>query len=410
MSEILNLATSKVQQSKAAMCKFITANDAGTTGGHQRGYHISKEAWALFLDKPGIKGSNIEKPIRIHWQNDFDTDSCFKYYGVGTRNEYRITRFGRNFPFLNDDNVGDLLVLARYEEDFYEAFVLQSDDDIDSFFSYFNLSYDKTNQLIDIHQAEQPEQRLLTLIKDFVARYADFPDTRIMATGARSCFNEANGIATQQIVAAPDDVLLGWIDTEYALFKYMEEKVYSDITTKPFPNIDDFVSMANEVLNRRKSRAGKSLEHHLADIFTQNKLVFEEQAITEEKKKPDFIFPNGKCYHNLTFPGELLTILGAKTTCKDRWRQVLNEADRVDEKYLFTLQQGISSNQLKEMQDYNLRLVVPHKYLTSFPKEYRNDICDLSSFIGKVKARQESVPKQYLFLLQTNVPMTKKLF
>lgn len=396
MSEILNLTISKVQQSRAALCKFITANDTGSTGAHQCGYHISKEAWPMFLDEEPVRGNNIDIPIRIHWQNDFDTDSRFKYYGVGTRNEYRITRFGRGFPFLNDENVGDLLVLARSDKDYYEAFVLQTDDEIDDFFSFFNLSYDKTNQIIDVHQAEQPEQRLLTLINDFVARYADFPDTRIMATGARNCFNEANGIVTHNIVSTPDDVLLGWLDTEYTLFKYMEEKVYSDIITKPFSSIDTFVSMANEVLNRRKSRAGKSLEHHLADIFTRNELSFEEQVITEEKKKPDFVFPNGRCYHNMTFPGEMLTVLGAKTTCKDRWRQVLNEADRVDDKYLFTLQQGISSNQLKEMQDYRLHLVVPHKYLTSFPKEYRSGICDLSTFIGMVKERQERIPKHYL--------------
>ena len=145
----------------------------------------------------------------------------------------------------------------------------------------------------------------------------------------------------------------------------------------------------------RKSRAGKSLEHHLANIFTRNELLFEEQVITEEKKKPDFVFPNSQCYHNLTFPGELLTVLGAKTTCKDRWRQVLNEADRVDDKYLFTLQQGISSNQLKEMQDYRLHLVVPHKYLKSFPMKYRGVICDLVTFIGMVKERQEKMPKHY---------------
>ena len=34
---------------------------------------------------------------------------------------------------------------------------------------------------------------------------------------------------------------------------------------------------------------------------------------------------------------------------KDRWRQVLNEADCIETKYLFTLQQGISKNQLREM-------------------------------------------------------------
>lgn len=396
MSEILTLATNKVQQSKAALCKFITANDTGSTGGHQCGFHISKEAWSMFLDTEATKGTNIDIPIRIRWQNEFNSDSRFKYYGVGTRNEYRITRFGRGFPFLNDDNVGDLLVLARFDKDYYEAFVLQSDEDIDDFFSCFNLSYDKTNQIIDVNQAELPEQRLLALIKDFVMRYADFPDTRIMAKGARDCFNVANKIEVNNIMTNPDNVLLGWLDTEYALFKYMEEKVYSNILAQPFSSIDTFVAMANEVLNRRKSRAGKSLEHHLADIFTHNNLLFEEQVVTEENKKPDFVFPNGKCYHNITFPGDLLTVLGAKTTCKDRWRQVLNEADRVDDKYLFTLQQGISSNQLKEMQDYNLHLVVPHKYLTSFPKEYRDGISDLSTFIGMVKERQDKMPKHYL--------------
>ena len=396
MSDMLNLAINKVRQAQAALCKFITANDTGTTGGHQCGYHISKEAWSMFLATEAAKGTNIDIPIRIRWQDEFNTDSRFKYYGVGTRNEYRITRFGRGFPFLNDDNVGDLLVLARYDTDYYEAFVLQSDEDIDDFFSCFNLSYDKTNQIIDVNQAELPEQRLLALIKDFVTRYADFPDTRIMAKGARDCFNVANKIEVNNLTTNPDNVLLGWLDTEYALFKYMEEKIYSNILAQPFSSIDTFVAMANEVLNRRKSRAGKSLEHHLADIFTHNNLLFEEQVVTEENKKPDFVFPNGKCYHNITFPGDLLTVLGAKTTCKDRWRQVLNEADRVDDKYLFTLQQGISSNQLKEMKDYNLHLVVPHKYLTSFPKEYRDGISDLSTFIGMVRERQDRTPKHYL--------------
>ena len=39
------------------------------------------------------------------------------YYGQGTRNEYRITRFGRGFPFFQDDNVGDLLIIAKYTEE-----------------------------------------------------------------------------------------------------------------------------------------------------------------------------------------------------------------------------------------------------------------------------------------------------
>lgn len=56
----------------------------------------------------------------------------------------------------------------------------------------------------------------------------------------------------------------------------------------------------------------------------------------------------------MLFPANKLVFLGAKTTCKDRWRQVLNEADRIETKYLFTLQQGISKNQLREMKHEHL--------------------------------------------------------
>lgn len=114
------------------------------------------------------------------------------------------------------------------------------------------------------------------------------------------------------------------------------------------------------------------------------------------KNKPDFLFPNAECYHNLQFPADDLIVLGAKTTCKDRWRQVLTEADRVDVKFLFTLQQGISKNQLKEMCDSHLTLVVPHKYIDSFPKEYQSSISDLNGFIGMVRKKQESLPKYYI--------------
>ena len=112
MSEILNFAIRSVQQSKAAWCRFITGNDTGTTGSHQAGFYIPKCASELLFDEPGRKGENKEKTVLIKWQNDFTTESCMKYYGQGTRNEYRITRFGRGFPFLQDDNVGDLILFA----------------------------------------------------------------------------------------------------------------------------------------------------------------------------------------------------------------------------------------------------------------------------------------------------------
>lgn len=396
MSEISNAAIQSVRQSRAAWCRFITGNDTGTTGSHQAGFYIPKCASALLFDEPGRKGENKEKTVQIKWQDDFTTESCMKYYGQRTRNEYRITRFGRNFPFLQDENVGDLLIIAKFTEEDYAGYVLSSDEDIDEFFAYFNLAPDETNQLIDIDGSVKPDETIAQLLQSFVAQFNNFPETRQMAQGARDCYNNAYGIAENALRNKPDEVLLNWVDTEYRLFKCMEEKVYADVISKPFGSIEAFVQTANEVLNRRKSRAGKSLEHHLADIFTHNELVFEEQAITEDNKKPDFLFPNGECYHNMQFPADDLIVLGAKTTCKDRWRQVLTEADRVDVKYLFTLQQGISKNQLKEMHDSRLTLVVPHKYIASFPQEYQSEISDLKRFISLVRQKQEHLPKHYI--------------
>ncbi len=396
MSEILNSAVQSVRQSKAAWCRFITGNDTGTTGSHQAGFYIPKCASELLFDEPGRKGENKEKLVQIKWQDDFTTDSCMKYYGRGTRNEYRITRFGRSFPFLQDDNVGDLLIIAKFSEEDYKGFVLSRDEDIDDFFATFNLAPDLTNQLIDVNGITKPDVEIEHLLQEFVNRFNSFPETRIMAAGARDCFNRAFNIPDTALKIRPDDILLNWVDTEYSLFRFMEKKVYSDMLSKPFGSIEAFVQMANEVLNRRKSRAGKSLEHHLADIFTHNELVFEEQAVTEDNKRPDFLFPNAECYHNIQFRADDITVLGAKTTCKDRWRQVLTEADRVDVKFLFTLQQGISKNQLREMSDSRLTLVVPHKYIESFPKDFQNKILDLKSFINMIRIKQEQYPRSFI--------------
>jgi type II restriction enzyme len=149
--------------------------------------------------------------------------------------------------------------------------------------------------------------------------------------------------------------------------------------------------MANTVLNRRKSRAGKSLEHHLSAIFDGNGLIYKSQAVTEGNKKPDFIFPSQEAYHDFSFPTEKLISLAAKTTCKDRWRQVLNEADRLRgrPKYLYTLQQGISPAQMDEIQEEQVILVVPKAYIGTCPEDRRDRIWTLEKFVSFVKETEE---------------------
>ncbi|WP_290373798.1 type II restriction endonuclease [Duncaniella muris] len=395
MNNLLESAINAIQRSKKAWCRYITANYTGQTGGHQSGFYVPKCAAPLLFDELGRKGENKEKTVSILWQDDFYTTSRMKYYGQRTRNEYRITRFGRDFPFLNDEYIGSLLILSKMTDSDYVAYVLSSDDDIDGFYAYFNLSPNETNQLITAGGTD-PDKKLEMFFQEHVRELDDFPTTLQMSSLAQLNFNKAHSISKSDFIKSPDSLLLSWLDAEYRLFRLIEEKIYSGKLKNAFESVDEFVRIANEVLNRRKSRAGKSLEHHLSELFSKNDLVFEEQALTEGKKRPDFLFPNSSCYHNFEFPAKDLVVLGAKTTCKDRWRQVLSEADRVEEKYLFTLQQGISLSQLKEMSDAKLTLIVPKPYIQSFPKAYQNQLKDLSEFIGIVKRRQDNIPKHYL--------------
>ena len=78
-------------------------------------------------------------------------------------------------------------------------------------------------------------------------------------------------------------------------------------------------------------------------------------------------------------------MLALKTTCKDRWRQILNEAARIGKKHLLTLQEGVSIEQHKEMEEEGVILVVPKKLMTFFPDEVRQKLLTLESFIAEVR-------------------------
>jgi type II restriction enzyme len=389
MNSILISAIQSSSESSLAFSKFITANDTGITGGHQAGFHIHKHSWQLFFDTPGEKGKNKEIFIKIKWQNDFETDSRFTYYGVKTRNEYRLTRFGRGFPFLTESNVGDLLVIAKKENKYYEAFVLSSDENIEAFFSAFGISSTETNGILPKSTELTSEEKLQILFRQFIEKLTvDFPPTIELASGAREIFFEAFNLNQKAVLNKPGSELINWISTEFNLFKSIENDRYGEIIRNPFPSVEELIKTANTILNRRKSRAGKSLEHHLSEVFNIWDLSYTSQATTEAKKKPDFIFPDIETYFSEPVGSNKLVFLGAKTTCKDRWRQIVGEADRIPNKHLFTLQQGISSNQLTEMKSVGVTLVVPKPYLKSFPKEHREDIWTLEKFVRHVERMQ----------------------
>lgn len=101
MSEILNKTIEKVLASEQAFCRFITINDTPAHGAHQSGFFIPKCAAPLLFNEAFKERDNFDRAIQINWQDDFVTESRAVYYGR-KKNEYRITRLGRGFPFLAD--------------------------------------------------------------------------------------------------------------------------------------------------------------------------------------------------------------------------------------------------------------------------------------------------------------------
>lgn len=373
-------AIQAVIDGQLSFCKFLSANDTGDTGSHQVGIYIGKNSIPILFDRPGIRGENKDKFVKIKWQDDFITNSRFIYYGVGTRNEYRITRFERGFPFLKSDHTGDLLVLVKVSEEDYTAYVLSSEDEINEFLNAFGMSPIDTGSIIETDGVGS-ETKLDIFINRFISSLdVDFPSSFAMSTAARRIHHDVFN-HDDNTINDPDKQIINWTEMEYRLFRNLEHASYGAKLTKGFNSIEEFIEMANMVLNRRKSRAGKSLEHHLSAIFDGNKINYVSQPRTEGNKRPDFIFPNEFSYHNASYPSEKLVFLGAKTTCKDRWRQIINEANRIGEKHLFTLQQGISSQQLEEMAAERVVLVVPRPFIDAYPREKRGSIWTLKKFI-----------------------------
>lgn len=380
-------AINSVLNSEMGFCKFLSANDTGATGGHQSGILISKSAVGMLFTNQELEQSGIPKrTVKIRWQDDFETESSFTYYE--SKNELRITRFGRGFPFLNPELTGALFVFTKQTDINYSGYFLEPEEEIEEFLNTFGIDPTQTNHIIDTGKLGMLlGKREEYAIREFInGLTVDFPVSEDMSAAARYIENTVHD-RIGDIQENPDRKLIAWTNMEYRLFKALEYERYKDLIFQQFVSVDEFVKVANTVLNRRKSRAGKSLEHHLAAIFDGNSLEYSWQAVTEGNKKPDFLFPSEKAYHNYNFPVNHLVSLAAKTTCKDRWRQVLNEADRLRDKtkYLCTLQQGVSGAQMDEMQEENVILVVPKPYIATYPKDRRDRIWTISRFVQYVK-------------------------
>jgi len=240
---------------------------------------------------------------------------------------------------------------------------------------------------------EYEDDREKRLFENLIDRFdGTFPTTDEFSKYARSTVEDADPIGR------PDEALMLWYDRETALFKMMERHIIESRLKEGFLNdngvdVEGFISFSLSVQNRRKSRAGMALENGVSEILRQNGILFDRTPVTENRNKPDFLFPGKDEYHDISFPTACLTMLGAKTTSKDRWRQVLDEADKIERKHLITLEGAISTYQTEQMKSRNLQLVVPSGIQSTYTAEQQDWLYSVSDFLYVVKERQKEAAK-----------------
>lgn len=223
-----------------------------------------------------------------------------------------------------------------------------------------------------------------TYLDEMIRKFSGiFPTTKEFSSFARSTLPDIHPHDGH------DEVLMAWIEREEILFRTLEKHIIGERLSQGFDgDVDGFISFSLSVQNRRKSRAGLALENHLEILFKECGIHYSRTPVTENKSKPDFIFPGENEYHDQDFDPLRLTMLGVKSSCKDRWRQVLAEADRIERKHLLTLEAAISKSQTDEMQSKKLQLVLPRELHHTYSDDQQNWLMDITSFTELVIERQ----------------------
>lgn len=213
-----------------------------------------------------------------------------------------------------------------------------------------------------------------------------FPSTKEFSNYARSTIKDLDPYED-----STDIVLMGWMEREEILFRTLEKYLIADKLTSGFDgNVDGFINFSLSVQNRRKSRVGHALENHVEQILACRNISYDRAKVTENNSKPDFIFPSIAKYHDPCFNEMLLTMLGVKSTCKDRWRQVLTEANKIKRKHLLTLEAAISENQTSEMKYNDLQLVLPSSLHNTYSSKQQHWLMSMDEFVSFVLERQHA--------------------
>lgn len=141
---------------------------------------------------------------------------------------------------------------------------------------------------------------------------------------------------------------------------------------------------------QRKSRAGYSFEHHIEAMLEAGNIPFAKQVVMDAKKRPDFVLPSLVHLKKPYEGAQRGLILSAKTTLRERWKQVQREMGGSD-LFLATVDESIAANAIEDMASMGINLVVPETLKKSRDTEYvrHANVLDFATFFrGELQVKR----------------------
>jgi hypothetical protein len=216
------------------------------------------------------------------------------------------------------------------------------------------------------------------------------PPTKEMAAAAHKLVDALHG------TLGPDEFLDRALAAETALYNEIETQL-ADRTLRAmvgkgeltFPNV---MSFTMKYFQSRKARRGASLQNHFARLLEREGIPHTAQCVTEGKERPDFVFPGCREYRDVSFPTGRLRMVACKSRTRERWDEVLNEAARIELKYLLSIDEDITDSAIDKMAQSHIRLFLPKRVLDDHygPSAQRNALASVRELLVELKAAAET--------------------
>lgn len=248
-------------------------------------------------------------------------------------------------------------------------------------------------------------------IARFAADRAALPDTAALAAMARASFLQRDGLSSLDPFAleCPGDAVREISRViEWDLFREFQRReravelvriVLGDDAVKigmkgVVRRLVDATAAVDRLMlsasQQRKSRAGYSFEHQIEAMLADGGIPFAKQVVIDARKRPDFVLPSLTHLRKALDGPERGLILSAKTTLRERWKQVQREMGGSG-LFLATVDDSIAANAIEDMASMGIVLVVPESLKVSKSTEYvrHDNVLDFATFFrDELKARR----------------------